>query len=89
VNPELFEHDRERELHAAHRAVAQRVDAAVSAGDYATVFHELAELAPTVDALFEAVMVMAEDPAVRANRVALLGETQGIFAPIADLSRLS
>jgi glycyl-tRNA synthetase len=89
VDPDRFQHESEQKLHAANRDVAARVDAAVQRRDYSTVFRQLAELRPTVDALFDDVMVMADDPTIRANRVALLAETQGIFAPIADLSRLS
>ena len=41
-----------------------------------------------VDAFFDSVMVMADDPALRANRLALLKRMQGLFMHVADLSRL-
>ena len=47
-----------------------------------------AVLRPAVDAFFDSVMVMAEDPALRANRLALLGRLRGLFMHAADLSRL-
>ena len=43
---------------------------------------------PAVDEFFDQVMVMAEDPKLRANRLALLAQLQGLFAGVADLSRL-
>jgi glycyl-tRNA synthetase beta subunit len=39
--------------------------------------------------LFEAVMVMDEDPNVRKNRVALVADVQRVFAPLADFTKLS
>jgi glycyl-tRNA synthetase beta chain len=53
-----------------HRPVA---DAAFERGDYAASLQALAALKAPVDAFFDGVMVNAEDPALRANRLALLG----------------
>ena len=47
-----------------------------------------AGLAPAVDALFEGVMVLDEDPAVRANRVRLVRDALAAFAPLGDLTQL-
>lgn len=47
-----------------------------------------AELAPLVDALFEGVMVLDDDPAVRANRVRLVRDALAAFAPLGDLTQL-
>lgn len=47
-----------------------------------------AELAPAVDALFEAVMIVDDDPAVRANRLALVEAARAAYAPLGDLTRL-
>jgi glycyl-tRNA synthetase beta chain len=41
-----------------------------------------------VDAFFDQVLVMDEDPQLRANRLSLLAQLQGLFAGVADLSRL-
>jgi glycyl-tRNA synthetase beta chain len=49
----------------------------------------LAELRVPVDAFFDDVMVMAENDAVRNNRLALLGELRALFFEIADISRLT
>ncbi len=48
----------------------------------------LAQLRPAVDEFFDQVMVMDEDPRLRNNRLALLAQLQGLFAGVADLSRL-
>ena len=48
----------------------------------------LAQLRPAVDEFFDQVMVMDEDPRLRTNRLALLAQLHGLFAGVADLSRL-
>jgi len=78
----------ERELHERLEAVAAPVRAHVARGDHAAGLRELAGLRPAVDAFFDGVMVMDEDAALRANRLALLTTLRGLFTGIADLSRL-
>jgi glycyl-tRNA synthetase beta chain len=56
---------------------------------YADALRRLAELRVPVDAFFDDVMVMAENDAVRNNRLALLGELRALFFEIADISRLT
>jgi len=56
--------------------------------DYAAALARLAKLRPAVDAFFDGVMVNAEDPALRNNRLALLAGLRGQFTRIADLSCL-
>jgi len=56
--------------------------------NYAGVLTELAGMRDTVDAFFDQVMVMAEDEAVRKNRLALLNQTRALFIQIADISVL-
>jgi glycyl-tRNA synthetase beta chain len=55
---------------------------------YAEALQVSATLRPEVDAFFEAVMVMAPDAAVRANRLALLRQVLGDFSKIADFSEI-
>lgn len=57
-------------------------------GDYASVLALLADLHAPVDAFFEQVMVMAEDQAVRENRLALLSFLRDLFLNVADISLL-
>lgn len=70
-------------------AVSAAVKAAAGSRDYAAAFSQLGALQPAVDAFFTDVMVMAEDPELRAQRLALLAAVQGVFSPLADLSKLS
>jgi len=69
--------------------IADAVDADFGAERYAESLARLAALRGPVDTFFEAVMVMAEDPALRANRLALLASLYARMNRVADLSRLA
>jgi glycyl-tRNA synthetase beta chain len=75
-------------LYDAMRALRDAVAEATARREYTAALGHLAQLRPQVDAFFDAVMVMDEDPNLRANRLALLGELQALFSGVADLSRL-
>jgi glycyl-tRNA synthetase beta chain len=66
----------------------QILDPLLKAREYARCLDQLARLRPTVDAFFEGVMVMDENPALRDNRLALLARLKSQFDQIADLSVL-
>jgi glycyl-tRNA synthetase beta chain len=79
----------------AEQALAEKLDTVSSAiaplliqADYAGVLNILAEMRDTVDGFFEQVMVMADDLAVRNNRLALLNQTRALFLGVADISCL-
>jgi glycyl-tRNA synthetase beta chain len=78
----------ERELFEAMRQRCDGVAAATARKDYAGSLTLLAQLRPAVDAFFDHVLVMDEDPRLRANRLALLAQMRELFAGVADLSRL-
>ena len=78
----------EQALHQAIEAARSEVEPLVSSGDYAAALRRLAALREPVDRFFDEVMVMAEDPALRANRLALLGQLYSLFRRVADISRL-
>jgi glycyl-tRNA synthetase beta chain len=82
VDPALFEDGAERAL---SRAVES---AATAAGDDETRLRGLAGLRGPVDRFFDDVLVMAEDPRIRGNRLALLRDTLSLFYRIADISKL-
>jgi glycyl-tRNA synthetase beta chain len=88
VDDKLFEKDVERELHATVRKAAAKVIEDKRAGKYLEALEEIAGLRRIVDRFFEEVMVMAEDEAVRKNRLALLAEIMREFTTIADFSEL-
>jgi glycyl-tRNA synthetase beta chain len=80
--------DAERALFSALQGVTHSVPGHIATGDYTAAFTELSRLRPAVDAFFDQVMVMDPDPALRANRLALLNALRQLFGGIADLSRL-
>jgi glycyl-tRNA synthetase beta chain len=69
-------------------AIARQVEPKFVARDYTPALQQLAALRSAVDAFFDSVMVMTDDAALRANRLALLNRMRGLFLRAADLSRL-
>jgi len=55
---------------------------------YASATARVAELRPAVDKFFDDVLVMAEDEGIRRNRLALMAEVAGLFAPVADFAKI-
>ena len=88
VDPACFEADAERELADALAAAQRDSTEAQAAGDYAAVLARLAQLQAPVDAFFDSVLVNADDPAVRANRLALLSQLKAQFSTVADIALL-
>jgi glycyl-tRNA synthetase beta chain len=89
IDPERLVERAERELHDALLDVAPRADELFAEGEYTDSLRRLAALRAPVDAFFDAVMVNAEDPALRANRLALLARLHQSMNRVADLSRLA
>ena len=89
VKPELFEDDAEKALNEAIAAVAPSAEEHFKAGRYEEMLKALAALKAPVDLFFEKVMVNAEDPALRANRQALLAKLHGLMNQVAELSKLA
>jgi glycyl-tRNA synthetase beta chain len=88
IDPALLREPAERALAAALGRVRTPVEQALAQRDYASALATLAQLRAEVDAFFDAVMVNDPDAALRANRLALLGDLAGLFGRIADLSKL-
>ena len=89
VQPELFEHSAERALHEAAGRVAREAQEHKQSKRYREALQGIAELRPAVDDFFDHVMVMAEQEAVRRNRLTLLAGLLGEFSTIADFSELA
>ena len=89
VKESLLAEEAERALFSSMAALKPIADAAFDAGDYSASLQALAALRAPVDAFFDAVMVNAEDPALRQNRQALLNQLYAAMNRVADLSRLS
>lgn len=88
VDPHKFVADAEKALGHALTLHRDHVLQRIAARDYTGAFNELAALRPQIDGFFDDVMVNDPDPALRANRLALLGQLHGVFIGIADLSKL-
>jgi len=84
----LLEDGPEKTLHDAVSAMHGELEPLLGSGDYTSALTRLAGLREPVDAFFDNVMVMADDDAVRNNRLALLNGLRNLFLRIADLSRL-
>jgi len=89
VKTELLQDTAEKNLYAAITRVQPEVDAASAQGDFAGTLKTLAQLRDDVDAFFNDVMVMAEDVALRNNRLALLSSLHGMMNRVADISKLA
>ena len=89
ADPARFVEDAEKALFAALGDIAPQADADFDAGDYTASLQALAALKAPVDAFFDTVMVNADDPALKANRLALLNQLHRTMNRVADLSRLA
>jgi len=89
VNVALLQDEAEKKLAAAVSRVQPEVDAAFAKGDFTGTLQTLAQLRDDVDGFFNDVMVMAEDVALRNNRLALLSSLHGMMNRVADISKLA
>jgi glycyl-tRNA synthetase beta chain len=89
VSELLFEHSEEKALFDAANLMALEVDEALAERDYLAACQALAKLKGPVDAFFDKVLVMAEDPKLRQNRLALLAGIRRTFLKMADFSRIT
>ncbi|MFQ1048137.1 glycine--tRNA ligase subunit beta [Avibacterium paragallinarum] len=78
----------EKSLAESVLALQSEVQPLIAKGDYVAVLDKLANLRQPVDNFFEKVMVNAEDPQLRQNRLAILKTLQGLFLQVADISLL-
>ena len=89
VSDSLLAEEAEKALYAAVTRVRPQVDAAFAARDFAGALKTLAQLRDDVDAFFNGVMVMADDVALRNNRLALLSSLHAMMNRVADISKLA
>ncbi|MGC3998759.1 MAG: glycine--tRNA ligase subunit beta [Anaeromyxobacter sp.] len=88
VDPGLLQDGAERRLHDELLRVEAEVGERRTARDYAAVLQRVAALEPAVAGFFDDVLVMAEDPAVRANRLGLLRRVGSLFQDVADFRKI-
>jgi glycyl-tRNA synthetase beta chain len=89
VNAGLLKEPAEKALFDAMQATVPGADAQFEAGDFTASLQALAALREPVDAFFDGVMVNADEPALKANRLALLQQLHRAMNRVADLSRLA
>jgi glycyl-tRNA synthetase beta chain len=89
VDTALLKESAEAALFEALQAAAPKAAAAFEQGDYTGSLQALAVLKSPVDAFFDGVMVNAEDPALKANRLGLLATLHAAMNQVADISRLA
>lgn len=89
VNEALLHEAAEKALHQALQATKPTADQLFETGDYTGSLQALAVLKTPVDTFFDAVMVNADDPALKANRLGLLATLHQAMNRVADLSKLA
>lgn len=89
VNESLLQQSEEQALFAAAKELAPKIKTALAQQDFQTALSELASIKPQVDAFFDGVMVMADDAAVKQNRLNLLNQLTQQLNAVADISLLS
>ena len=88
VDATKFQHPSESALHKAVAEEGEKMRFALSMGDYHEALNALVGLRPIIDGFFEAVMVNADDKAIRSNRLTLLKEVDELFMSFADFSQI-
>ncbi|MGQ0811715.1 MAG: glycine--tRNA ligase subunit beta [Nitrospiraceae bacterium] len=88
VDPAAFKDPAETELHRQIEIRRKDFDLQMSKGRYEQALNALVQLKPSIDAFFSAVMVNAEDPTIRSNRLSLLKEVEEFFLSFADFSQI-
>jgi glycyl-tRNA synthetase beta chain len=88
VNESLLTEAAEKNLYTTLNELSRAVIPMFDRGDYESALSQLSSLRDPVDAFFDSVMVMADDEAVKNNRIALLSTMSHLFMKAADLSRL-
>ncbi len=89
VDEALLTESAEKALYTALSNIKPLSDEAYEQGDYATSLQHLAALKAPVDRFFESVMVNADDPALKSNRLGLLATLHQAMNRVADLSKLA
>jgi len=89
VDESRFQEEAERVLYREVKALQTTVAALTERGQYEDALKRVATLRPAVDRFFNDVLVMAQDTAVRENRLALLAETASLFSGIADFRQIA
>ena len=88
IDTNLLQEEAEKALSEKLGSLESKLSPLFESGDYESALFELATLQAPVDAFFDGVMVMADDLAVKQNRLALLNRLRNLFLQVADVSVL-
>lgn len=88
VVPDLFEQKAEENLYALFLDVSKEMAQHISVGDYTKALEAMLQMKEPIDTFFDEVMVMADDPAIRQNRLNLLTALGDLILQIGDISKL-
>ncbi|MGB3224598.1 MAG: glycine--tRNA ligase subunit beta [Desulforhopalus sp.] len=88
VSPSLFEHKAESDLYALFLQVSKEMEHKIQVKDYSMALKAMLKMKEPVDTFFDEVMVMADDMAVRQNRLNLLTILGDLILQIGDISKL-
>jgi glycyl-tRNA synthetase beta chain len=88
VGEALLKEPQERELHDIYAKVAAEAGRRRESYDYRGALEEISTLRPAVDGFFDKVLVMAEDPEIRQNRLRLLKKLDELFSGIAHFAEI-
>ena len=89
VNKSLLEDDSEKQLALMVREKELELKPLISEFKYEQALTSLASLRQPIDTFFDSVMIMDNEPKIRANRLALLSQLRGLFLQVADISFLA
>jgi len=88
VDESFFEHDQEKILHAELQTAKAATAVALKSEDFVAAMAAMAPLRGPVDAFFDAVIVNADDPTIRRNRLCLLNQIRKTISQVADFSKI-
>ena len=88
IDAALFETEEEKELMKAYTSAKSAAESLIGAHDYVGIIDDFKDLAEPINAFFDAVMVMADDAAVRQNRLSLLKSIDCLLREVADFSKI-
>lgn len=89
IDQSLFIEDEEKALYTAYQAVVDKLPQLVQKSNYQEVLKQLSSLKNSLDSFFDKVMIMADDKAVKENRIALVSHIRKQFLSVADISVLN
>jgi len=88
MEPDLFEEKEEIKLYTEFSTLKEKILPLISAGDFIKAQDFILEIRSTIDRFFDHVLVMADDPKMRKNRLALLRAISKLFSMVADYSQV-